>query len=730
MSERGGLPPIGLLQTKYDLHNSPEVTFAVRCASNRGEAVPNDPAATIGHYLTSLAEGHSLFNPDVRDAELRRRAQVEQHVIKDEDIPRGYYEMQQRIAREQGFGDVDLDENIVRRMNFVVRADQRTSLKRWVDYLSGASGEEAPFPAWFKYYTYRNVTQLTNYDREKGLFRKRSRGTTAIFPELNVEALSFVYSTLEAKLNNENIEDRTTADLAAGANFAKLYAHAIEKVQSALSPELMKEIEGSWVKYTKSVDPEVGKSLARSLEGKGTGWCVAGESTARGYLSNGDFYVYYTKDASGMTTIPRLAIRMQNNTIAEVRGIIGGDHEGENANQAVEPLLAGVLDEKLQELPGSELYFKKLQDMRELTRLEKIITKSPAAELTVGELRFLYELDTTIQGFGYGRDPRILELRALRPDATQDIAKAYNHTFEEGSFDIREVQALLLSGQAERVIKGLETFHGLSAEIAERLIKEMIGNVEEYEAWAEHLWQVEVNESMAAWPGVYALHAIRAHRNSFSPSMQLGMSAWESLTNRPLWPDEYEKLLEYVDLFSPEVAQQITSQEQQALAYNGSMLEHLGTPDMLKAYKQLNTDTAKWLIKEFDKEDGWVEQLGENLTSFDEEAKDYIATYLASASRANTLVQRAIANEEDPEEVGALIARAKDLDVKTANELCRGFGAVNENTIAFLEDALKAFDTQGQKLVSRHISRLYAELEDVKAIDWSELDDDYLPLNG
>ena len=52
-------------------------------------------------------------------------------------------------------------------------------------------------------------------------------------------------------------------------------------------------IQGEWIKYEQGSDA---KPLYESLQGHGTGWCTAGESTAETQLKAGDFYVFYTKD--------------------------------------------------------------------------------------------------------------------------------------------------------------------------------------------------------------------------------------------------------------------------------------------------------------------------------------------------------------------------------------------------------------------------------------------------
>ena len=50
--------------------------------------------------------------------------------------------------------------------------------------------------------------------------------------------------------------------------------------------------------------------LWKSLQGKNTGWCTAGEEVAKSQLENGDFYIYYTKDKNDEYNNPRIAIRM------------------------------------------------------------------------------------------------------------------------------------------------------------------------------------------------------------------------------------------------------------------------------------------------------------------------------------------------------------------------------------------------------------------------------------
>lgn len=96
---------------------------------------------------------------------------------------------------------------------------------------------------------------------------------------------------------------------------------------------------------------------------------------------------------------------MEGDGIAEVRGIA----PDQNMDEHIMP----VVDKKLQEFGSEgEEYKKKSTDMKTLTKIENK-TKNQE-ELSGEELRFLYEMDDKIEGFGYKKDPRIEELRETR----------------------------------------------------------------------------------------------------------------------------------------------------------------------------------------------------------------------------------------------------------------------------------------------------------------------------
>lgn len=395
------------LKKKYDLHKAPEVEEqAERTEAKSGEKVPQDPASRIQNYLNRFEGILKREDPRERErgVEALKIVLHRKNVIKPSDIPESYFELQRKIARQQGHGDVEITSEMREQLTEVVIADQKSSLDAWVDYFAGP---DAPYPTWLKYWATREVLKMGSYDKEKHAFDKRRSDTVKPFPPINQQALSYVLDAVKKKYGPkvpgaeaEPVADAEFEKLLRDESFPKLYAFAAEKF-NPIPPELLEVVEGQWVKYPRGSDPD---SLVQDSGFYATGWCTAGESTAKTYLDGGDFYVYRSLDKEGNPTIPRAAIRMEGDKIAEVRGIA--------PNQNLDPKIAGVVKDKLSEFPDGLKYEKKASDMKILTRIEQKTEKGEP--LGKDELGFLYELDSKIEGFGYSKDPRIKELRDKR----------------------------------------------------------------------------------------------------------------------------------------------------------------------------------------------------------------------------------------------------------------------------------------------------------------------------
>ncbi|MDO8584298.1 MAG: hypothetical protein Q7R83_03920 [bacterium] len=397
------------LKQKFNLQAAPEVEAAARRTRRvkKGGQVKETAEARIQNYLDRMKELVDRKNPVDRERGIETfKRFLYQAVIKREDIPASYFETQKRLAREQGHGDIELTDEIREADANIIVRDQQSSIDMWADYLTGP---DAKYPDWLKYFALRSVLGLAEYDKEKNTFSKRSKNTIKLFPDLNYEALAYVMDAIQKKFTKEahdipyDIQENERAKFnrfLQNEDFAKLYAWAIQNIRP-IDEKLLKITEGKWVTYPQGSDF---RPLTKSIQGKGTGWCTAGESTAKAQLETGDFYVYYSLDESGEPKIPRAAIRMEDGKIAEVRGIVN--------KQNLDPWINDVVQNKLSEFPDGKTYEKRVADMKKLTDIDN---KSKANQpLTKNDLIFLYEINGKIESLGYVRDPRIQELRLKR----------------------------------------------------------------------------------------------------------------------------------------------------------------------------------------------------------------------------------------------------------------------------------------------------------------------------
>ena len=418
------------LKEKYaDLNKSPEVDSAARRTKARtGRELPMmSPDDRIQNYLDRLKE--VLENPDKNKRErgigFLKHKLHERFVIKPEEIPEAYFESIKRKHREEGHGDIEIPEDYRQELSETIIMDQTRSLDNWINYLSS---EDAKYPDWLKYFAVRSMLRMGRYDKKKKSFTERTGGTTAPFPDLNREALAIVLESFERQAKGEqpkfgyDIQEDTKKqflEFLRRKNFAKLYALAVEEFKP-IAEELLKITEGEWRTYPRGSDS---KLLVESIAHYGTGWCLRGESTAERYLvrDKNELQVFYSLDKEGKPTVPRVVTVVNpNNQLTEVRGVA----QEEN----LDPYIGPVVDAKLKEFPDGESYKKKSGDMKMLTEIEQKVKQKQ--ELTKNDLILLYEINGTIEGFGYQKDPRIAELRQGR-NAEEDMLVIFECTREQ-----------------------------------------------------------------------------------------------------------------------------------------------------------------------------------------------------------------------------------------------------------------------------------------------------------
>lgn len=410
-----------------ELHQSGEVQAAVKKHERiEGEILPT---ARIDAYIDRLED--IFLNEDehtrARNLDMLRARIYDTLIIKRDAVPEVYFELQRQVARERGHGDIYIDDDMREKMIDTIIEDQKHSLESWMAYLTSP---DAVYPPWFKYFVWKNITKLSQFDKALGKFKERTKTTTAPFPDIFREPLALVCDVYEAVAgDNTKLKDIKVQEIFS-RSFPKVYA---SKIQESLAHRIenREAIKGTWIHYEQGNTDDAARLYA-SLQGKGTGWCTAGQSTAETQIESGDFYVYYTENAQGEPIQPRIAIRMDGtDRIGEVRGIL--------EHQALEPEMQDILDEKLKTFGHeADSYRKKLSDMKRVTSLT---TKQQNGEaFTKDDLRFLYEVDNTIEGFGYNEDPRILELRAGRNNRA-DLATVFDCDQKRISLNVEEARS-------------------------------------------------------------------------------------------------------------------------------------------------------------------------------------------------------------------------------------------------------------------------------------------------
>ena len=393
-----------------NLHNSDRVLKASNVSDKKRERLLK--------YFERLEELHNKVSKtkSVNGEKLLKSFYYDLYVIKPENIPDAYFQNQVRLARERGYGNIELTEEDKRRMTEEVIDDQRKSLDKWIEYFL-YDEESKSYEMWEKYWVFQGLQNLGKYDKENGKFSKRDKSTVYPFPPVEREYIFTTLKLMEDFLKDKKGDEDIKQALSTG-NFKLLYEYVIR--QSFLKGEHQgNSTDGKWIKYEQGSDYNI---LRNSLQGYYTGWCTAaGENFAKDQLAGGDFYVYYSLDKNGEAKVPRIAIRMDGkDKIGEIRGIAD--------NQNMEPEMMPILEEKLKEFPDRDKYLKKEHDMKLLTLIDKKVNNN--IELTLDELKFLYEIDGKITGFGYWEDPRIEEIKRKR-NKRRDYSLIFNVKEEE-----------------------------------------------------------------------------------------------------------------------------------------------------------------------------------------------------------------------------------------------------------------------------------------------------------
>ena len=382
------------------------------------------PIYKIETYIDALERTHTQANSD-----RLKRLYYDKYVTKESEIKESYFELQKKIYLERGYGHIKLTDKDRQQMREDVIKNQKDSLDVWLDYF--LSEESNYIPMWCKYWMFQGMIKLGKYDKEKREFSNRTKDTVLPFADLNREALGLVVDYLikylkqqKNKSEDKLITDKEILEVLNKRSFSSIYSYVMTELLNN-SKQKGTDIDGEWILYKQGSNPSI---LVESLKGYGTAWCIANDTTAENYLKQGDISIYYSKDENEEYKIPRACIRKNGKLIAEVRGVA-------DAHQNLESEMIEIVDKKLDEYPDKEEYKKKVRDMNLLTEIYN--ENKINSELNINDLRFLYEIDNKIEGFGYKNDPRIKEILSNR-DKKEDLAKILNCSIEQISLTEEE----------------------------------------------------------------------------------------------------------------------------------------------------------------------------------------------------------------------------------------------------------------------------------------------------
>lgn len=245
------------------LHESQEAQHAVKAnARLSGEVIakPKKREKALAEYI--LRSQHFFESDNDRLRERSWNTAINALLVEPDNIPESYWKQQEQLARDNGRGDIHVDDYLKTEMAKQLRDAQRTGAESWANYLE-QTGEQ--YPTWFKLYAWDGMSRLGVFDKKKGKYRKRDKGTVAPYPQLNPAVLAKVYQAVtEHHVDGYESEDERIAGLVKNGNFNNLYSAFLLETKAVLpTPENPEDVTGVWKEYTEDDIEEI----TRAAEG-------------------------------------------------------------------------------------------------------------------------------------------------------------------------------------------------------------------------------------------------------------------------------------------------------------------------------------------------------------------------------------------------------------------------------------------------------------------------------
>jgi GNAT superfamily N-acetyltransferase len=448
----------------YVLENNPEIVRALeKEAKEQGAKLPESTKINfsvmnaLGEYYKGLDNllPEAVVGLDSLKDYLENNPTFK-NIILNEDGPHitkaiqnEISELEKRGARlsriehaEQALSDADTRKEY---MDEIIDA-QRVTIYEWMEWAGMSS-----LPEGFKYLLLEAV-MTHNYDANLGKFQKRTSRTIR---------------------NLMPFDEGAVAQLAMSEsdNLLKDYVEIlIENSKKVIDTHTIKTDKdgGKWLKFDgEKTNPDTLKVEATALAQlvADTPWCT--KSGAYGQLQDGDFYVYVTGPGANGKFSPRIAVRMYEDEIGEVRGVASGSQDIETD---MLPVAEDFMKNELANNGGqryldSILYNKLVLMMREKLKSEKLTEQLVIAITRVIKDENKYSVDYGENG-NVERLKRDLKKKLSNPNELSDelsveVDGKKRSTVANGYRELRPWTKILVQGNVHE--SDLDIDQGLKA---------------------------------------------------------------------------------------------------------------------------------------------------------------------------------------------------------------------------------------------------------------------------
>ena len=321
-------------------------------------------------FLELIEQENKQYYKDIRDWK---------YTIKK--IPEEYIEFERRLARNDW---IELPGNTEQAERMIIETRQQEIQAR-ADYLDWNSD----YSQAFKNYVLGEITRkvLVSW-----MVKKRKANMVTWYLQVDWAAISDFYASWKK-------------------DFLKEYSEILSK-KTAERLKFQESIKKSWIDWKRIKFDKWTDWTDLSWLACWTPRCTATKSTADWQLKKWDFYVFATKWPDWVYNKSRVAIRMENWKVREVRWI--------KEKQYLESEMLDIAKEKYISLPWWEKRIQKDYNARMLTSIEEKM--ETWWKLTKQELEVLYEVKGKSETFGYwDSDPRVKEFQEIR-DNQKDLS--------------------------------------------------------------------------------------------------------------------------------------------------------------------------------------------------------------------------------------------------------------------------------------------------------------------